>query len=195
MFLDKIGILKATPRKLRLFDHAVLLNKKVVSKMFGKLKNLFGGDSGIEVTAPVAGKVVALEDVPDPTFAQGILGPGIAIEPSEGRIVAPADGTVDVMFETGHAVSMTTADGAELLIHVGIDTVQLEGKHYKACCKAGQQVKKGDVLIEFDPAAIKAEGYQTVTPILVCNPDAFTVEPAAGGTVTAGDALLTLKKK
>ena len=88
-----------------------------------------------------------------------------------------------------------TADGAELLIHVGIDTVQLEGKHYKACCKAGQQVKKGDVLIEFDPAAIKAEGYQIVTPILVCNPDAFTVEPAAGGTVAAGDALLTLKKK
>ena len=64
-------------------------------------------------------------------------------------------------------------------------TVQLEGKHYKACCKAGQQVKKGDVLIEFDPAAIKAEGYQIVTPILVCNPDAFTVEPAAGGTVAA----------
>ncbi len=171
------------------------LIKKVVSKMFGKLKNLFGGDSGIEITAPVAGKVVVLEDVPDPTFAQGILGPGIAIEPAEGRIVAPADGTVDVMFETGHAVSMTTADGAELLIHIGIDTVQLEGKHYKACCKAGQQVKKGDVLIEFDPAAIKAEGYQIVTPILVCNPDAFTVEPAAGGTVVAGDALLTLKKK
>ena len=122
------------------------LIKKVVSKMFGKLKNLFGGDSGIEITAPVAGKVVALEDVPDPTFAQGILGPGIAIEPAEGRIVAPADGTVDVMFETGHAVSMTTADGAELLIHVGIDTVQLEGKHYKACCKAGQQVKTGEVL-------------------------------------------------
>ena len=81
--------------------------------MFGKLKNLFGGDSGIEITAPVAGKVVALEDVPDPTFAQGILGPGIAIEPTEGRIVAPADGTVDVMFETGHAVSLTTAGGAE----------------------------------------------------------------------------------
>ena len=129
---------------------------------------------------------MALESVPDPTFAQGILGPGIAIEPSEGRITAPADGSIDVMFETGHAVSMTTADGAELLIHVGIDTVQLEGKHYKACCKAGQQVKKGDVLIEFDPAAIKAEGYQIVTPILVCNPDAFTVEPAAGGTVDLG---------
>ena len=167
------------------------LIKKVVSKMFGKLKNLFGGDTGITIAAPVAGTVVALESVSDPTFAQGIL----AIEPSEGRITAPADGSVDVMFETGHAVSMTTADGAELLIHVGIDTVQLEGKHYKARCKAGQQVKKGDVLIEFDPAAIKAEGYQIVTPILVCNPDAFTVEPAASGTVAAGDALLTLKKK
>lgn len=199
MFSDKTGILKATPHNL-LANHSCsimryCLIKKVVSKMFGKLKNLFGGDSGIEVTAPVAGKVVALEDVPDPTFAQGILGPGIAIEPAEGRIVAPADGTVDVMFETGHAVSLTTADGAELLIHVGIDTVQLEGKHYKACCKAGDQVSKGDTLIEFDPAAIKAEGYQIVTPILVCNPDAFTVEPVAGGTVAAGDALLTLKKK
>ena len=165
------------------------LIKKVVSKMFGKLKNLFGGDSGIEVTAPVAGKVVALEDVPDPTFAQGILGPGIAVEPSEGRIVAPADGTVDVMFETGHAVSLTTADGAEVLIHVGIDKVRT------VYVTQNQQVKKGDVLIEFDPAAIKAEGYQIVTPILVCNPDAFTVEPAASGAVAAGDALLTLKKK
>lgn len=199
MFSDKIGILKATPHNLRANHSCSIMRycliKKVVSKMFGKLKNLFGGDSGIEITAPVAGKVVALEDVPDPTFAQGILGPGIAIEPAEGRIVAPADGTVDVMFETGHAVSLTTADGAELLIHVGIDTVQLEGKHYKACCKAGQQVKKGDVLIEFDPAAIKAEGYQIVTPILVCNSDAFTVEPAASGAVAAGDALLILKKK
>ena len=162
--------------------------------MFGKLKNLFSS-SGIAVAAPVSGTVVPLSEVPDPTFAQGILGPGAAVQPSEGRIVAPANGTVDMMFDTGHAVSMTTAEGAELLIHVGIDTVQLEGKHYKACCKAGQQVKKGDVLIEFDPAAIKAEGYQIVTPILVCNPDAFTVEPAAGGTVAAGDALLTLKKK
>ena len=142
--------------------------------MFGKLKNLFSS-SGIAVAAPVSGTVVPLSEVPDPTFAQGILGPGAAVQPSEGRIVAPANGTVDMMFDTGHAVSMTTAEGAELLIHVGIDTVQLEGKHYKACCKAGQQVKKGDVLIEFDPAAIKAEGYQIVTPILVCNPDAFTV--------------------
>ena len=172
------------------------LIKKVVSKMFGKLKNLFGGDSGIEVTAPVAGKVVALEDVPDPTFAQGILGPGIAIEPSEGRIVAPADGTVDVMFETGHAVSMTTADGAELLIHVGIDTVSLKGQHYTAKCKSGDTVRKGDTLIEFDIDAIREAGYEVVTPVIVCNPDAFaSVKTEDAGSIQAGDDLLTLEKK
>ena len=170
------------------------MQKECECIMFGKLKNLFS-QPGITIASPVSGTIVPLTEVPDPTFAQGILGPGAAVQPSEGRIVAPANGTVDMMFDTGHAVSMTTSEGAELLIHVGIDTVQLEGKHYKACCKAGQQGKKGDVLIEFDPAAIKAEGYQIVTPILVCNPDAFTVEPAAGGTVAAGDALLTLKKK
>lgn len=170
------------------------MQKECECIMFGKLKNLFS-QPGITIASPVSGTVVPLTEVPDPTFAQGILGPGAAVQPSEGRIVAPANGTVDMMFDTGHAVSMTTSEGAELLIHVGIDTVQLEGKHYKACCKAGQQVKKGDVLIEFDPAAIKAEGYQIVTPILVCNPDAFTVEPAASGAVAAGDALLTLKKK
>ena len=189
--------------------------------MFGKLKGLFGGDAGIEIAAPAAGQVVPLAEVPDPTFAQGILGQGVAVEPAEGRITAPADGTVDMMFDTGHAVSlttkdgvapadgridmmfdtghavsMTTADGAEVLIHVGIDTVQLKGQHYKACCKNGDTVKKGDTLIEFDPAAIQAAGYQTVTPVIVCNADSFAeVKTAAAGAVKAGDALLTLKTK
>ena len=173
------------------------LIKKVVSKMFGKLKNLFGGDSGIEITAPVAGKVVALEDVPDPTFAQGILGPGIAIEPAEGRIVAPADGTVDVMFETGHAVSMTTADGAELLIHVGIDTVNLKGKHFAIKVKEGDKVKAGDLLAEVDVAAVRAEGYKTTTPIIVTNSDDYldVFAAAESGSIRHGDKLLTVIKK
>lgn len=172
------------------------LIKKVVSKMFGKLKNLFGGDTGITIAAPTAGTVVALESVPDPTFAQGILGPGIAIEPSEGRITAPADGSIDVMFETGHAVSMTTADGAELLIHVGIDTVNLKGQHYTAKCKSGDTVRKGDTLIEFDIDAIREAGYEVVTPVIVCNPDAFaSVKTEDAGSVQAGDDLLTLEKK
>ena len=111
-------------------------------------------------------------------------------------MLAPADGTIDVMFDTGHAVSMTTADGAEVLIHVGIDTVQLNGQHYKACCKAGDKVKKGDLLIEFDPEAIKAAGYDTITPVIVCNPDAFSaVKAENAGPVAAGDALLTLQAK
>lgn len=163
--------------------------------MFGKLKNLFSS-SGIAVAAPVSGTVVPLSEVPDPTFAQGILGPGAAVQPSEGRIVAPANGTVDMMFDTGHAVSMTTAEGAELLIHVGIDTVNLKGEHYTAKCKSGGTVRKGDTLIEFDLDAIKAAGYEVVTPIIVCNPDVFaSVKTEGAGGIQAGDTLLTLEKK
>ena len=163
--------------------------------MLGKLKGLFGGPEEIVITAPVSGTVITLDQVPDPTFAQGILGKGAAIQPSEGRITAPADGTIDVMFETAHAVSMTTADGAEVLIHVGVDTVSLNGQHYKACCKAGDRVKKGDLLIEFEPEAIKAAGYETVTPVIICNTDRYSaVQAAPEGAVSAGDTLLTLKK-
>lgn len=163
--------------------------------MFGKLKNLFSS-SGIAVAAPVSGTFVPLSEVPDPTFAQGILGPGAAVQPSEGRIIAPANGTVDMMFDTGHAVSMTTAEGAELLIHVGIDTVNLKGEHYTAKCKSGDTVRKGDTLIEFDLDAIQAAGYEVVTPIIVCNPGVFaSVKTEGAGGIQAGDTLLTLEKK
>ena len=118
------------------------MQKECECIMFGKLKNLFS-QPGITIASPVSGTVVPLTEVPDPTFAQGILGPGAAVQPSEGRIVAPANGTVDMMFDTGHAVSMTTSEGAELLIHVGIDTVSLKGQHYTAKCKSGDTVRKG----------------------------------------------------
>ena len=161
--------------------------------MFGKLKGLFGG-SGIVIAAPMAGTAVPLEDVPDPTFSQGILGKGAAVRPSEGRVLAPADGTIDVMFDTGHAVSMTTTDGAEVLIHVGINTVQLNGQHYKACCKAGDKVKKGDLLISFDLDAIRAAGYLCTTPLIVCNTDDYaTVRPLASGAVAPGQDLLRVE--
>lgn len=154
-----------------------------------------GGGADIVVSAPVSGMIVPLTDVADPTFAQGILGQGAAIIPSEGRIVAPADGTIDVMFDTGHAVSMTTADGTEVLIHVGLDTVQLKGEHYKACCKMGDQVKKGDLLIEFDPEAVRAAGYDVVTPVIICNSDGYSaIKAAPTGEILAGDTLLKLKK-
>ena len=171
------------------------MQKECECIMFGKLKHLFS-QPGITIASPVSGTVVPLTEVPDPTFAQGILGPGAAVQPSEGRIVAPANGTVDMMFDTGHAVSMTTSEGAELLIHVGIDTVSLKGQHYTAKCKSGDTVRKGDTLIEFDIDAIRKAGYEVVTPVIVCNPDAFaSVKTEGAGSVQAGDDLLTLEKK
>lgn len=164
--------------------------------MFGKLKGLLHADKAIEITAPVSGTAVPLSEVADPTFAQGILGRGVAVIPSEGRIVAPADGTIDLMFETGHAVSMTTADGAEVLIHVGLDTVQLHGKHYQVRCQNGDKVVRGQTLIEFDPEAIRAEGYDIITPVIVCNTEAFSsIHVEKNGEVAAGDVLLTLHKQ
>lgn len=167
--------------------------KGSVYKMFGKLKSMFG-NSGISIPAPLAGEAVALTEVSDPTFSQGILGQGCAIKPETGRVVAPVDATVSMMFETGHAVSLETADGVELLIHVGLDTVMLKGEHYTAHCATGDKVKAGDLLIEFDIEAIRAAGYDTITPVVVCNADDFSEVSANTGKVSEMDALLTLKK-
>ena len=148
-----------------------------------------------EIGAPVAGQAVASSEVNDPTFAEEMLGRGMAIKPAAGRVVAPCDATVDMMFETGHAVSLTTAFGAELLIHVGIDTVNLQGKHYTVHCKQGDQVKKGQLLIEFDKDAIAAEGYDTITPVVICNSDDFkTFETETGKLVAEGDVVIKLAK-
>ena len=140
------------------------------------------------------GTVVPLADVKDEAFASGVLGNGIAIEPSDGELVAPADGEISSTFETHHAVGMTTADGAELLMHIGIDTVKLGGKHFTYLVNEGDKVKKGQPLIRFELEAIKAEGYPVTTPIIVCNTDDYAAVAAkASGTVKQGDALLELK--
>lgn len=121
------------------------------------------------IYAPINGKVVPLNEVGDETFASGVLGQGIAIKPDEGKVVAPQDGVVSTLFETGHAVGLTLDNGAEMLIHVGINTVELNGKYYEAHVKEGDRVKKGQLLISFDEKAIKKAGYDTVTPVVVCN--------------------------
>ncbi len=145
--------------------------------------------------APVKGECVPVSEVSDPTFGQEILGKGIAIKPTEGKVVAPCDAKIDMMFDTGHAVSMTADFGAEILIHVGIDTVELKGKHYKIHAKAGDKVKKGDLLIEFDPEAIKAEGYDIITPVVICNSDDYSeVKTHTGKTVTNDDLVIELTK-
>ena len=145
--------------------------------------------------AHMNGTVVPMEDVEDEAFAECILGEGVAVEPDEGKLYCPADGTVDNVFDTRHAIGIITDDGAELLLHIGINTVQLNGKHFTVHVEQDQPVKKGDLLISFDMDAIKAEGCLLTTPMIVCNTDDYSeVKPLlSGGKISAGTALLEVK--
>ena len=158
-------------------------------------QNLFTKDGGITVGAPVAGTLIDITEVNDPAFSGGILGKGVAVVPSGTRICAPAAGTVSTIFPTGHAAAVTSKEGAEVLIHVGLDTVKLEGRHFTIHAGEGQEVKKGDLLLEADIEQIKAEGYDITTPVVICNSDEFSEfhmpEP---GAVSQGDEIMTLKK-
>ena len=131
-----------------------------------------GGTTIIE--APVPGKVVPIDSVPDETFSTGVLGPGFAVEPSEGKVFAPFDGECENLFDTLHAMGLTSDSGVSVLIHVGLETVSLGGKHFKAHVKSGDRIKKGQLLLEFDMEQIKASGYPTITPVLVTNEDELT---------------------
>ena len=147
----------------------------------------------LNVLSPMQGKAVSLADTDDDTFAAEILGKGAAIEPSEGKVYAPFDATVETLM--GHAVGLTGENGVEMLIHIGIDTVQLNGKHYTPHCTEGQHVKAGDLLMEFDMAAIQAEGFKTITPVIVTNANDYAdVLTHIGKQTKAGETLLTVKK-
>lgn len=150
--------------------------------------------SGV-VYAPIKGKSVELKEVSDPVFADGIMGKGVAIIPEEGVVYSPVDGVISALFETKHAIGITSDDGVEILIHVGIDTVKLKGKHYTACIEKDQNVKKGDKLLEFDIEAIKEEGYDVITPVLIANSSDYTeVLGITDKEVKVGDALIKLAK-
>ncbi len=139
------------------------------------------------------GTVVDLEDVEDDVFSQKILGEGIAVEPSEGKLYAPCDGKVDSVFDTKHAVNILSSDGAEVLLHIGIDTVKLGGKHFESHVSDGQEIKRGDLLITFDIEAIKAEGYKVTTPLIIGNTDDYSaIAAAAQGKISAGSKILKI---
>ena len=160
----------------------------------GFFKKLFAKKTD-DFYAPMAGKAVSITEVPDPTFAEGMLGNGIAIEPSEGKVYAPCDATVDMMFTTGHAVSLVADCGAEILIHVGLETVGLEGKPFTVHVANGDKVKKGQLMIEVDLEAVKAAGLPTITPMLVCNTDDYpTFNTFVGKDVTNEDVVIALAK-
>ena len=144
--------------------------------------------------AHMTGAVVALADVADEAFASGAMGDGIAIEPTVGKLYAPADGVIETVFETKHAVGMTTDGGVELLLHIGIDTVKLGGKHFEAHVAPEQTVKKGDLLVSFDMDAIKAAGYPLTTPMIICNTDDYaSINTLATGSVNHDVDLLSVQ--
>lgn len=144
--------------------------------------------------AHMNGRMLLMTEVQDEAFASCALGDGVAIEPSEGKLYAPADATVVNVFDTKHAIGLAIGDEMELLLHVGIDTVKLGGKHFEAHVEEGQEVKKGDLLVSFDMDAIRKEGYLCTTPMIVCNTDEYSsIKPLVTGEVKAGQNLLDVK--
>ncbi|AIQ31591.1 PTS beta-glucoside transporter subunit IIABC [Paenibacillus sp. FSL P4-0081] len=143
--------------------------------------------------SPLTGEVKSLTEVPDPAFAEGAMGKGIAIVPSVGQAVSPVNGTIGTILKSGHAVILLSESGAEILIHIGINTVQLKGQYFTPRVKAGDQVRKGDLLIEFELEKIREAGYNPITPIIISNTaDYLDVIETTSSSVTAQDKLLTL---
>lgn len=165
--------------------------------MLGSLKEKFGfgKKKGEVLGTPIEGKAIPLSEVNDPTFAEEMLGKGAAIIPSVGKVVAPMDGTIAMVFDTKHAISMTSESGVEILIHIGLDTVSLKGEPFTAHVAAGDKVKAGDLLLEFDIDAIKAAGLDTVSPIVICNtPDYSEINASVGKDVKTLEEVLTIVK-
>ena len=137
-------------------------------KLFGKEDKV---DKNIEIYAPITGEFVDIEDIPDPVFAQKMMGEGFGIKPTEGIVVSPIDGKVDNVFPTSHALGLKADNGLELLVHIGLDTVQLNGEGFKVLVESGDSVSVGDPLVEFDLDYIDQNAKSTISPIIITNTD------------------------
>ncbi len=172
-----------------------------------KIKSAFSGDSNkneaVEevkevradeiILAPLTGEVKDIKECSDPVFAQEIVGKGVIIIPSEGKVYAPVDGKISMLAETGHAVGITSDNGTELLIHVGLDTVELEGKPFDIKAENNANVKRGDLLIEFNIEEIKANGKEIQSPVIVTNTDDKTITSLKLGQINHGEDLLKIE--
>lgn len=151
--------------------------------------------SEVILYSPMKGKVVPLSEVKDEVFSEGIMGKGIAVEPSEGKVYSPVTGVIVTVLPTKHAIGIIGENNVELLIHIGMDTVNLNGKYYIAHVKANDKVKAGDLILEFDMDKIKSAGYEVVTPVIVTNSDNFNeMVMTDAEDVSVGDKLMTVMK-
>ncbi len=151
-------------------------------------------DNKIEILSPVKGEIVPVSMVKDPIFSQETVGKGVAILPQDGKFFSPVDGKLMALYPTGHAFCIASDDGAELIVHIGIDTVKQGGKHFTIIAKQGQNVKKGDLIVEADIEGIKADGYDVITPVIISNSGAFSDIEKKSGPVDAGDVVMSLVK-
>lgn len=150
--------------------------------------------SKITICSPVAGELVPIGKVNDPVFAEEMVGKGVAVMPADGRFYAPANGEIAALFPTGHAFCILTEKGAEILIHIGLDTVKLNGEYFTIHAKQGDKVKKGELIVEVDLEGVKNAGYEIITPVMVTNPDKFAAIEKKEGAVEAGDPAIVMER-
>lgn len=163
--------------------------------MLKKWKDIFSKKDEIIIQSPVRGEACEITQVNDATFRDKLLGEGIAIRPSTGRVVAPVNGMIAILFETKHACTIVSDQGTEILIHIGLDTVNLKGKYYKAYVKDGDKVKVGDLILEFDMDKIKEAGYDLITPVVICNSaDYSKIQTFSGNQVQELEPIMSLQK-
>ena len=165
--------------------------------MFDSLKKMFEKNAKtISLKAVEDGRTIPMDEVNDQTFAQELLGPGLAIVPSNGTVVSPINGTIATVMDTKHAVCIQGEDGLELIVHAGLDTVELNGKYYQTYKEIGDQVKAGDVLLEFDLEEITKAGYDVTTPIVITNLGDYKITKClTGQQVKAGKEVIQLTKQ
>lgn len=148
----------------------------------------------VKIAAPVNGKLISIKDVPDVTFSEEMVGKGVAIIPEGNEIYSPVEGKITTVFMTGHAVGITTKEGIDLLIHVGMDTVNLKGEGFEVKVKDGKSIKQGDLLLVVDCDKLKEKGYRLETPVIICNHDQFkNITYAEPGNVNKGDVVMTVQ--
>ncbi len=156
--------------------------------------NFFKKEKSVEIIAPMTGTIIDIEDVPDKVFSEKMVGDGLGIEPTEGVVTAPFDGEIVSLFPTNHAIGLRTKGGLELLIHVGLDTVDLKGEGFERLVEENQKVKKGDILLKFDIDYIKAQGKQVISPIIITNMDIVKDLDKFNGKIEKGKDILMKAK-